>query len=78
MRYTVEEGAYQIDHLAYYDLGMKTLRIETSPGSGWSFGWENVDTPLIERVLQEGGQFSLFTKYRPESKHPPSPNELPY
>ena len=78
VRYSFKKDTYLISHLAHYDPGQKTLRIETDPGSGWAFGWDNVDTPLIERVLREGGDFRLFTTYRPDSKHPPYRTELPY
>ncbi len=76
--YGFKKDNYLIRHLAHYNPGQKTLCIETDPGSGWSFGWENVDTPLIERVLREGGDFRLSTKYCPTSTHPPGPEILPY
>lgn len=78
VRYSVELDGHHTYHLAHYDPGKQTLRIETDPGSGWTFGWENIDTPLIERVIREGGDFRLFTTYRPDSKHPPGSGELPY
>lgn len=78
VRYSFKSDTYLISHIAYYNPGQKTLRIETDPGSGWSFGWDNVDTPLIDRVLREGGDFRLFTTYRPDSKHPPYRTQLPY
>ncbi|WP_375446699.1 hypothetical protein [uncultured Fibrella sp.] len=58
-------------HIAYFNSAKKTLNIEIDPGSGWAFDWENVYEPLIEQVLKEGGQFNLFTKYRPNSSHLP-------
>ncbi len=78
VRYSVKIDGHLVYHIAHYNPGPKMLQIETDPGSGWSFGWENVDTPLIERVLREGSDFRLFTKYCPTSMHLPGRNRLPY
>lgn len=70
-------------HRAYFLVSERRLLIEPDLGSGWAWGWDNVDVDLIRRVLREGGQFSLFTKYRPNRKdlpilQPPYLQDPPY
>lgn len=59
------------NHIAHYDPGEKTFRIEPDPGSGWAFGWDGIDEQVLRQVLREGGQFSTFTRYRPDGRYVP-------
>lgn len=65
--YRYKENGHLINrgHVAYFDVVRKELRIELDIGSGWLFGWNNVDAAVMARVLREGGEFSLFTNYCP-------------
>jgi len=68
-----DRSGFHKPHRAYFLISEKRLLIEPDLGSGWAFGWDNVDVNLIRQVLREGGQFSLFTKYRPNSTNLPRP-----
>ncbi len=73
VKYRVKRrDGFVAEHMAYYNTSDNTLRIETDLFSGFSFGWDGVNRQLLQQVLQNGGQFSLFTKYRPNGRYVPS------
>ena len=69
---------FTASHIAHYDSDEKTLRIKPDSGSGWAFGWDGINEQVMRQVLHDGGQFSLFTKYRPAGKYVPGRMQEPF